>query len=236
MDSRVGSAWGPALARSATPYNTVPAISRRLVTTAVGILAAPLAAGAQSAKAPRAGLLGLGSAEGSPPFEGLRQGLRQQGWVDGQSIAFEDRSIVDHYNGCRRTGRGCDSSLGAGYPNPRSSIPGLPYASAFEPKAGAQCVSSARWDLCGGRRATGVPTATVQPAEALRFDPKKLEETHSPNTPTMCTEALNVDARWLAASGGRSSRLQRNRGSGFWRKSHFLNRSSIPSAHARATA
>jgi hypothetical protein len=30
---------------------------------------------------------------------------------------------------------------------------------AFLPKAGAQCVSSARWDLCGGRRATGVPTA-----------------------------------------------------------------------------
>jgi hypothetical protein len=27
------------------------------------------------------------------------------------------------------------------------------------PKAGAQCGSSARWDLCGGRRVTGVPTA-----------------------------------------------------------------------------
>ncbi len=31
------------------------------------------------------------------------------------------------------------------------------------PKAGAQCASSARWDLCGGRRVTGVPTA-ITPA------------------------------------------------------------------------
>jgi hypothetical protein len=28
------------------------------------------------------------------------------------------------------------------------------------PEAGAQCVNRARWDLCGGRRATGGPTAT----------------------------------------------------------------------------
>ena len=28
------------------------------------------------------------------------------------------------------------------------------------PEGGAQCVSSARWDLCGGHRAIGVPTAT----------------------------------------------------------------------------
>ena len=28
------------------------------------------------------------------------------------------------------------------------------------PEAGAQCVSSARWDLCGGCRVTGIPTAT----------------------------------------------------------------------------
>ena len=30
---------------------------------------------------------------------------------------------------------------------------------AFGPKAGAQCVSSARWDLCGGPPARAVPTA-----------------------------------------------------------------------------
>jgi putative tryptophan/tyrosine transport system substrate-binding protein len=70
---------------------------RFLQTVSVSLLAAPLAAGAQSAKAPRVGFLGLGSAEGSPAFEALRQGLRQQGWVEGQSIAFEDRSDVDQY-------------------------------------------------------------------------------------------------------------------------------------------
>jgi hypothetical protein len=30
---------------------------------------------------------------------------------------------------------------------------------ASTPEVGAQCGSSARWDLCGGRRVTGVPTA-----------------------------------------------------------------------------
>lgn len=33
-------------------------------------------------------------------------------------------------------------------------------ACASAPEVGAQCGSSARWDLCGGRRVTGVPTAT----------------------------------------------------------------------------
>jgi len=42
--------------------------------------------------------LGSGTAEASPFFEALRQGLRERGWVEGQSIAFEDRSTVDHYN------------------------------------------------------------------------------------------------------------------------------------------
>jgi len=39
----------------------------------------PLAAEAQPVKAPRVGLLGLGSAEASPFFEALRQGLRERG-------------------------------------------------------------------------------------------------------------------------------------------------------------
>jgi len=34
-------------------------------------------------------------------------------------------------------------------------------ACASLPKVGAQCGSSARWDLCGGRRVTGVPTAII---------------------------------------------------------------------------
>ena len=63
----------------------------------LGLLAAPLAA-AQLAKAPRVGLLGLGSAESSPLFEALRQGLRERGWVEGQNIAFEDRTTVGHYS------------------------------------------------------------------------------------------------------------------------------------------
>ncbi len=61
-------------------------------------VAAPLSAEAQPVKAPRVGLLGLGSTEASPFFEALRQGLRERGWVEGQNIAFEDRSTVDHYN------------------------------------------------------------------------------------------------------------------------------------------
>jgi hypothetical protein len=39
-------------------------------------------------------------------------------------------------------------------------------ALTFVPKVGAQCGSSARWDLCGGWPVRAVPTATVlqQPA------------------------------------------------------------------------
>ncbi|MGB6164597.1 MAG: hypothetical protein WCF33_15945, partial [Pseudonocardiaceae bacterium] len=40
-------------------------------------------------------------------------------------------------------------------------IPFPTCAFAFVPKAGAQCVSSARWDLCGGPPARAVPTAII---------------------------------------------------------------------------
>ncbi len=40
---------------------------------------------------------------------------------------------------------------------------------ASAPEVGAQCGSSARWDLCGGRRATGVPTAKVGHRTAWRL-------------------------------------------------------------------
>src|SRR6266852_1227478 len=69
-----------------------------LGTLGLGVLAAPLAAEAQPAKLPRVGLFGLGSAESSPLFEALRQGLRERGWVEGQNIAFEDRTTVGHYS------------------------------------------------------------------------------------------------------------------------------------------
>jgi putative ABC transport system substrate-binding protein len=71
---------------------------RFAVAAALGLqfLFAPLVA-AQPAKLPRVGLLGLGSAEGSPLFEALRQGLRDHGWVEGQTVTFVDRSAVDDY-------------------------------------------------------------------------------------------------------------------------------------------
>src|SRR5262245_22672901 len=64
----------------------------------LGGLAAPLGAQAQQpVKTPRVGLLGLGPTESSPIFQALRQGLREQGYVEGQTIVFEDRSTVDVY-------------------------------------------------------------------------------------------------------------------------------------------
>ncbi len=36
------------------------------------------------------------------------------------------------------------------------------YPLTFVLEGGAQCVSSACWDLCGGYRATGIPTATCR--------------------------------------------------------------------------
>ena len=78
----------------------LPEIPRRTFLAMIGggLLAAPRAAEAQQAKAPRVGLLGLGSAESSPLFEALRQGLRERGWVEGQNITFEDRTTVGHYS------------------------------------------------------------------------------------------------------------------------------------------
>jgi len=56
-----------------------------------GLLAAPLAAGAQPAgKPPRIGWLSAGSQPDSF-LEGFREGLRRLGYVEGQTIAFEIR-------------------------------------------------------------------------------------------------------------------------------------------------
>jgi len=62
----------------------------------------------------------------------------------------------------RKAGRrmpGWSVSRSTGCPSPGSTIPIRPSGSAAPFKAGAQCAKGARWDLCGGRRATGVPTA-----------------------------------------------------------------------------
>ena len=70
-------------------------INRRLflTTLGLGLLAAPLAAGAQQpGKAYRIGFLSGFSATGGPRLlEALRQGLRELGWVEGQNIVIEYR-------------------------------------------------------------------------------------------------------------------------------------------------
>ena len=75
-------------------------MNRRAVVAGLGaVLANPLGAAAQpAAKMPRVGLLGIGSSASSPDFEALRQGLRELGWVQGQSISFEDRTAVGDYS------------------------------------------------------------------------------------------------------------------------------------------
>ena len=72
-------------------------VSRLVVAAALLILVTPAVARAQPAQVRRVGLLGVGAAESSPFFDALRQGLRERGWVDGQTIAFEDRTAVGQY-------------------------------------------------------------------------------------------------------------------------------------------
>jgi len=57
---------------------------------------------------------------------------------------------------------------GGTYVEPKDLLSGLervreaaePTSLRYTPEVGAQCISSACWDLCGGCRATGIPTAT----------------------------------------------------------------------------
>lgn len=67
-----------------------------ILTLALGILAAPAVAEAQSAgKAPRIGVLVGASREMAlHNIEALRQGLRESGYVEGQNIAIEWRYAV----------------------------------------------------------------------------------------------------------------------------------------------
>ena len=70
--------------------------------SALGLLAAPLAAGAQQpAKVSRVGYLGstpLTDPEVSRLQEAFRQGLRERGYVDGQNIAIEYRFAEGKYD------------------------------------------------------------------------------------------------------------------------------------------
>jgi putative ABC transport system substrate-binding protein len=55
------------------------------------VLVAPLAAGAQPAATPRVGFLSNGSPPGGKPQEAFVQGLRERGWIDGQTVTIEYR-------------------------------------------------------------------------------------------------------------------------------------------------
>ena len=56
----------------------------------------PLAARAQqAAKVPRIGWIAIGTPQGSEFFEAVRQGLRQLGYVEGQSVIIEPRWPAD---------------------------------------------------------------------------------------------------------------------------------------------
>ncbi len=63
-----------------------------IVTLALGLLVAPLAAEAQQAgKVPRIGFLFYGSPGPSPELDAFRQGLRELGYIEGQNITIEYR-------------------------------------------------------------------------------------------------------------------------------------------------
>jgi putative tryptophan/tyrosine transport system substrate-binding protein len=57
----------------------------------LGTLAAPLAAEGQLGQVPRIGVLTLSVAFSTPTFQAFLQGLRDQGYVEGQNIALELR-------------------------------------------------------------------------------------------------------------------------------------------------
>src|SRR5262245_6594517 len=70
-----------------------------LITLALGLLVAPRAADAQPpGKIPRVGILTAVTAPAVEPLHVLlRQGLRERGYVEGQHIVLESRSVEGHY-------------------------------------------------------------------------------------------------------------------------------------------
>jgi putative ABC transport system substrate-binding protein len=68
---------------------------RFLLTSVAGTLAAPRAAGAQQSGKPTIGILDLGSAAGMRRWDALREGLRDLGHVEGQTLAIEYRFAQD---------------------------------------------------------------------------------------------------------------------------------------------
>jgi putative ABC transport system substrate-binding protein len=67
-------------------------VNRAGVALAFALLAAPLAVEAQPPKVPRLGFLGISPAAAyASRLAGLRQGLRELGYIEGQNIAIEWR-------------------------------------------------------------------------------------------------------------------------------------------------
>src|SRR5205823_178216 len=64
-------------------------------------------------------------------------------------------------NATASTGNGCAATRSDGSLPSASRTPGPTSDSTLAPKSGAQCVSSARWDLRGGPPARAVPTAIM---------------------------------------------------------------------------
>ena len=83
--------------------------------------------------------------------------------------AFRDEVTRHWFKALRRRSQRTTAQLGADEPDrgpmatasPRDASLSRTCALTPEPKAGAQCGSSARWDLCGGPPARAVPTATI---------------------------------------------------------------------------
>ena len=76
------------------PAHATDQVARRtfLMTTAGALLAAPLAAGAQPARRVwRIGFLGVGAPGQRTSEEAFRQGLREHGYLEGQSVIIEAR-------------------------------------------------------------------------------------------------------------------------------------------------
>ena len=65
-----------------------------IVALALGILAAPLAAGAQRSEVPRIGVLNQHTAP-NPQVEAFKESLRALGWIDGQNVGMEYRYAND---------------------------------------------------------------------------------------------------------------------------------------------
>jgi putative ABC transport system substrate-binding protein len=69
---------------------------REFITLLGGAATWPLAARAQqAARVPRIGWIAIGTPQGSEFFEAVRQGLRQLGYVEGQSVIIEPRWPAD---------------------------------------------------------------------------------------------------------------------------------------------